>query len=115
MKLTDLTAMFHKVGVYVPSTYGLSQQYYTGEHVKAIEDTLIRLFGGSTTIGARGAYDAVHTVVREDVTIVYAFFPVLTDEIDEALYSIAFSLCRSLKQESVAVELDGKLYLVSAE
>ena len=112
MKLTDLTNLFHKVGIYVPGTYGY-QEHETAPHVTAIENKLIDLFGGCTTIAGRGGWDAnINGVIREQTTIVYAFFPVLTDEIDEEIHSIAEALRNSLMQQCVAVELDGRLYFV---
>jgi hypothetical protein len=105
-----------RVAVYVPSTFDVNQPLTEAEHQAAVDDVLrdfSRLFGGATSTRAVGAWQATDgTLVKETVTIVYAFVD-LTEAQKAQVKDIARNLAKRFLQEAVLVEWSGRAYLVA--
>ena len=113
MKITDKFCLPHKVGVYVPSTIDVDTAINTFAIVREVEEALIECNGGITSIQGRGGWDGEeYGIVRESVVIVYSFCAEITPELDSLLLGIALDLKVKLRQQSIAIEIDGKLHLV---
>ncbi len=82
--------------------------------IRATMAFLVKTFGGGTQIEAVGSFlsDTEHTVVREDVTICYAFLsPEAMKQHEKEINQIANALCIEFSQQSIGVERDQWFYL----
>ncbi len=106
----------NKVSLYVPSTVDIRQsltESATEEYVNRSLRFLANLFGGATALSAQGAWEAQSgDLVTEQVTIVYAFSDTLTSDHLTAVRQFCEALKRELRQEAVAVEINGELFFV---
>lgn len=106
----------HSVAVYVPSTRDVDVPLSEAEVKALIQRTgtfLTERFGGATAIAGHGYYAAEDgTLVIEDVTRVYAFAGRLTSDDRKAVIAHAAHLRDEIGQESVSVEIDGKLRFI---
>jgi hypothetical protein len=106
----------NRMVLYIPSTANVNQsitQEHAEQWVEAALRLLSTLFGGATAIRAVGSWVShSDTLVTENVTIVYAFADELSTKKLTAVKQFALKLKRELGQESVAVEVNGKLYLL---
>jgi hypothetical protein len=105
----------HKVVIYVPTTtYGDQpvDMATAGTILESVVGFLSQRFGGSTAIRAQGTWlSPTGRLVSEDVTLVYSFTASLSIEDIEAILDFCRHLREMLSQESIAVEIDGTLYL----
>ena len=112
----DLRQVFHlshKVSLYVPSEDETGKRIDQPAAVERVAGEFSDLFGGATATKARGFWrHSTGRIQAEAVTVVYAFAEVLDDAAIDRLYALATDLKRDLRQDSIALELDGTLYLV---
>lgn len=110
------SGLSNKVALYVPSTLNVTEQaddalvsgWVTKTHV-----FLAGLFGGATSQLALGSWITANgELVTEKVTIVYAYADSLTREHLTALKAYALDLKQALKQEAIAVDLNGILFFI---
>ncbi|MEK3734833.1 MULTISPECIES: DUF3574 domain-containing protein [Paenibacillus] len=114
--LKDQFHLSHVVKVYVPSTVKGDIPITEEAHQKFVDQTLTQLsswFGGATAIPGEGAWvDDKGTLIKENVTIVYAF----TDKLDKAAIDQVVDYAKQLKddlaQSAISLEVDGKLYFI---
>lgn len=111
----DGELLSHRVTVYVPSTRNVDQQLTLDEAEELVQRTakfLSKLFGGATAQPAVGFWVDGENLVRENVTLVYAY----TRRLSKGTRKSVLDYCESLKveygQQAVAVEFDGKLRFV---
>ena len=108
VKLTE------RVAVYVPGTCGVDTLADTEAWIDRTAAALSDLFGGATVTRGSGCWmsDAAG-LVREPVTIVYAFAaPGQIEANADQLQALVYSLKTELQQEAISVEINGTLYLV---
>lgn len=112
-KFSNLTALNHKVSIYVPSNIA-GKVVDNSLEINMVRAFLSDTFGGCTTIKAVGAWNNTESglVDVEDVTIVYANSSTLTDEALNLVWSESRRMKESMNQVCVSVEIDGALYLV---
>lgn len=104
-----------KVSLYIPSTANVSvaltesaAELYVSRSLRFLS----RMFGGATAIPASGAWVSEDTLVTEKVTIVYSFTQSLTRQQLLEIQQHCLELKRDLAQESIAVEINGELFLI---
>ncbi|MEZ4862381.1 MAG: hypothetical protein R3C14_13780 [Caldilineaceae bacterium] len=104
----------HQIGVYVPTTLAVSQQIDTTEYVNRTLSFLGERFGGATSTQASGVWKSAEIgLVGETVYIVraYATEADMNRYLDEIIAYIK-EIKSSLKQETIAFEVDQKLALL---
>jgi hypothetical protein len=106
----------HRVALYVPGTTHVSEtlsEVDAERHISGALRFLSEQFGGATALSAQGSWVTKDgALVTEQVTIVYAFSDTLTRDKLERVHQYALWLKLTLKQEAVAVEIDGALHFV---
>jgi len=101
----------HRVAVYVPTADSNGSAVDSMAYVEQTLSELSDLFGGATAQAAQGAWNGKNGLIREDITICYAFADSLSDSDLAQIADLAQRIKADLEQESVAIELDGALYL----
>ena len=100
--------------IYVPSTVDINKQTDNTEWVDKTIGLFGDLFGGGTCMDALGIWKATSgELIKEHVTLCYVF----CSESDlkkhiQRVYDHCLDLKYNLKQESVALEINGDLYLI---
>ncbi len=112
-KLDGLRVMENVVKIYVPTTTDVDQVTDTTVVVTHVLEVLSQTCGGATAQEGIGAWvsDTVG-LIQEKVTICFAYIVSLTDKIIDIVVSLAQEIKNLLHQEAVAMEVNGKLYLV---
>ena len=94
----------HKLTVYVP------EHEHAAAAIAHLQDIMTDKAGGSTAINGTGTYKRDDgTIDQEHVTLIYCSFDSL-----EAIYPVmlaAYDVKSALNQETLAIELDGKMIL----
>lgn len=113
-KLKNLISLSCNVRVYVPSTFDVDNPTDTSEFVNATLSLLSNCFGGATQHQAFGAWkSATGSIVKEKVVICESFCNQNDlDEYIETIYDYCLDLKVTLRQESIALEVNNSLYLV---
>lgn len=104
-----------RVALYIPGTVHVDQP--GGDLSQSMTDKTLerfsRLFGGATAVPATGAWVAKKGLVKERIQIVYSFASESTlHEHLQTVLDMAQEICVAMQQESVAVEVHGKLMFV---
>jgi CRISPR/Cas system CMR-associated protein Cmr1 (group 7 of RAMP superfamily) len=115
--LSNLFSLPHSVSVVVPSTFNIDSMMEESEvesTVNAVVRDMSLFFGGATATKGRGGWVSNDLgLVTEDVTIVESN---CTESALDAHIGAVVKLCLRLKsdmsQESIALKVDGKLFLV---
>ncbi|CAG7654250.1 DUF3574 domain-containing protein [Paenibacillus allorhizosphaerae] len=106
----------HVVKIYVPSTVKGSIPITDEAHEKFVDQALTKFsnwFGGATAVAGSGAWvDNDKKLIKEKVTIVYAFAEKLDKEAVNQVVSFAKQMKGDLEQSSIALEVDGKMYFI---
>lgn len=113
-RLKNLFKLSHKISIYCPSVDQNGQSVKVAQEI--VDKTLALLSkecGGATSTKAVGCWVTGNgQLIKEDITLVFAFCENLTRE----LIDLAISHCEYIKsvtdQESIAIEIDGELYFV---
>lgn len=113
-QLKNLIALSNNVKIFVPSTINVDVAVDTSLHVEETLKVLSQCFGGATSYKALGAWVAkTGKLVTEQVTICEAYCHQSDLELqDDLIYQYCLSLRDLLKQEAIALEVNGKLYFV---
>lgn len=113
-QLKNLFSLDNKIRLFIPSTYDIDKKIDNKNIVKKIRKRFSILFGGSTIFNGIGSYviDDQKEIV-EDVKIIEAFASDidLKNNIDKVL-KLSKNLKKELKQDSVALEVNGKMYFI---
>lgn len=106
----------NKVTLYIPSTTDVDSKLSedaAAEVVNRAARLLADRFGGATAVPAQGAWVAESgKLVVERITLVYAFSGKLTTDDLESIKLFCEALKVELKQEAIAVEINGVLAFV---
>jgi hypothetical protein len=112
-----------KVGIYLPKIhlYHTNHSFLYHKNEALYQECCIKVvdyftfhFGGCTRIEAIGSYQAEHTDdpaynIHEE--LIYAFIP--KEKLKEKeLYDLCRDCCRVLKQNSIAIEVNNKMYFI---
>ena len=112
--LKNSFSLSHKITVYVPGTVDASKAGDTSAYVTEAAALLSECFGGATSTPVRGYWmSEAHGLIAEDNNAVFAY--AAQSALDEHLNDVvnfAVRMRDELKQEAVAVELDGTMYFI---
>ena len=113
-KLQNVFKLSSKVVVYIPSTTDINTEIDNTDHVNDCASLLSDCFGGATSTQALG-YWVSNTagLVKEKTTMVFAYASEsdLNTKID-ALIDYCESLNAELKQDAIALEINGEMYFI---
>ena len=113
-ELNNLFVLSSHVRIYVPSTVDVDKVSDTAEQLEDTKRVMANWFGGATAYRALGSWlSGAGGLVEEDVTIVesYCSEDQLTAHVGDVI-THARHLKAVLSQESIAIEVQHKLYLV---
>lgn len=107
-------ALKHKLSVIIPGTVDINQAADTSAYVDKAALLLSGLAGGATSTPAVGYWRSPALgLVRENNTIVFAYVAEsILESVLDKLVSFAVEMRDALKQEAIAVELDGAMYFI---
>jgi hypothetical protein len=101
------------VKIYVPSTYNIDQPIDNTPYVNRSLEEFSRMFGGATAIDGTGSWlSDDNKLIKEKVTIVYSYAEDLDKTKINQVVDYAKSLKEELKQSSVSLEVNGKMYFI---
>ncbi len=104
----------HQIAVYVPTTIGVDSHADTSVFQERTLNFLAERFGGATAKEARGVWNSQEVgLVGEKVIIIQSYITQadLTAHIDSVIDFVR-TLKQEMKQEAMALEVDGKLTLI---
>ena len=111
-QLQALFTLDCSIKIYIPSTHDVTTPIDNKKHVDDVLGKFADLFGGATSYRATGAWRSTSNaqLILEKVTIVESFCDTekLTAQLDKVI-ELAQSLRDEMKQEAIAVEVNGKL------
>lgn len=113
-RLESLFTLSHKLTVYVPSTVDIDKAVDNTQQVNDTARLLSECFGGATSSPAVGYWCSPSAgLVRENTTVVFAYAAeeALQKHID-AIIDWCVALRDSMKQDAVALEIDGEMRFV---
>lgn len=113
-KLRNVIKLSHRVTIYVPSRNltGALLKDRSGHVTDALE-FLTDKFGGATATEAVGYWrGAAGILIPEDVTLVFAYAKELTSTVVDEIVQFVETKKSSMGQESVAIEIDGEMYII---
>ncbi|MCA9731897.1 MAG: hypothetical protein H6696_05580 [Deferribacteres bacterium] len=107
-------SLTHRFAMYIPSinANGLVPKHTRDVIIKQCREKVIQLCGGATEWNTWGSWMSTNNVISEDVRIIAAFYADPTGTILDELLQIAKWLKSRLKQERIAIEMNGVLYLI---
>jgi hypothetical protein len=101
------------VKIYVPSTYNIVQPIDNTPYVNKSLEEFSKMFGGATAIEGTGSWlSDDNQLIKEKVTIVYSYAENLDKKKINEVVTYAKSLKEELKQSSVTLEVNGKMYFI---
>ena len=113
-KLQNLFKLNSKVTVYVPATVNINEEIDNTEFVDRMATKLSNYFGGATSSKALGYWTSPSQgLVKEKSTVVYSY----CSEADlekhcEKLIEDCEQLKEELKQDAIALEINGEMYFI---
>lgn len=115
-KLNGQFHLSHVVKIYVPSTVKGSIPITDEAHDKFVDEALTKFstwFGGATAVDGTGAWvDDQKKLIKENVTIVYAFAEKLDKEAIDQVVAYAKQMKEDLAQSAISLEVDGSMYFI---
>ncbi len=114
MKLKNMFKLSSKITVYIPSTMDIDKTIDNSAYVDAAATLLSNCFGGATSTNALGYWTSpTKGLVKEKSTMVFAYCT--TDDLNEHIEKVV-DFCEAmkaeLKQDAVALELNGEMYFI---
>ena len=112
--LKNCIKLSSQVKIYVPSTFNVSEGFDSTAWVDKSLSLLSSEFGGATSTAALGAWvSSQGELVKEKITMVFSYAKQeqLEKSIDK-IYEFCLTMKLELKQESIALEVNGDLYLI---
>ena len=110
--LQNFFCLSSRVAIYVPGTININETCDTSEYIDKTALLLAELFGGSTCMNGLGCWKSSE-LVKERSTLVYA---ACTEEDLNKSIEIIVKYCEDLrdelKQEAVALEVNGIMYWI---
>ena len=113
-RLKNIIKLSHRVTVYCPSQDDKGQPIpNAAEILDSTLSLLSSLCGGCTATPAIGCWVTGNgQLIKENVVLAFAFCQTLTSDLVNAVIDHAEHIKELANQESVAVEIDGELYLL---
>lgn len=113
-KLKEMFKLSSRVTVYVPATTDVNKAIDNTEYVDQTAQLLASLFGGSTSTPALGYWlSQAGELVKENTTMVFAYCQDADlQEHIETLVNFLEGLKDELRQEAIAMEINGEMYFI---
>lgn len=113
-ELKNLFKLSGKVAIYIPSTVDVDKEIDNARYVDSALALLSGMFGGATSTPALGAWlTASGKLVKEKTTLVFAYCNTTDLELNiDRIISHCEGLKFELKQEAIALEINGELYFI---
>lgn len=113
-KLLNAFKLSSKLTVYIPATVNANEAIDNGAYVDECASLLSECFGGATSTPALGYWmSTAHGLIKEQTTMVFAY---CGDDALKAHIGTIIDYCEKLKeelkQESIALELNGEMYFI---
>lgn len=113
-KLKNLFKLSSKITVYIPSTQDINKKIDNKKYVDTVATLLSNCFGGATSCETLGYWMSPSAgLVKEHTTMVYAY---CSDEDlqnhAEKVIDFCEALKDELKQDSIAMEINGEMYFI---
>lgn len=112
-RLLNAFKLSSKLTVYIPATFDVDKPIDSQPHIDKCAALLSDCFGGATSTPALGYWTSAKGLVKEETTLVFAY---CSDENlkkhMDSVVDFCESLKRELKQESIALELNGEMYFI---
>jgi len=106
----------HVVKIYIPSTVKGNIEITEEAQQKFVDQALTKFsqwFGGATAVDGEGAWvDKDQKLIKENVTIVYAYAEKLDKKSLNQVVAYAKQLKEDLAQYAISLEVDGKMYFI---
>jgi hypothetical protein len=103
--------LHNKVSIYIPSINKDGEPIENIIEYNEFVDLFVNTFGGCTTYNCYGHYrDKNNKIIYEDIIKIESFTNLYIDR--DWIELKALTLKEKLNQESVSIELNGKMYLV---
>lgn len=101
-----------QIKIYIPSKIGNKTVCNINE-VNHVQELLTNLFGGTTTYYTIGTYKGLNAeIIKEKINIVQSFTDQISDNDLSIIQQEITLLKHRMKQESIAFEINNKLYLI---
>lgn len=113
-KLKNMFKLSSKITVYIPSTCDINQTADTKKYIDACAVLLSESFGGATSCEALGYWvSPTAGLVKERSTMVFAYCSDtdLQNNIEKVV-NFCETMKTELKQDAIAMELNGEMYFV---
>lgn len=113
-KLKNMIELSSRMTIYIPSTVNINQEIDNIKHVEEAAAMLAGFFGGATSTDAAGYWLSNSAgLVREKSTMIFAYCSEadLEKHIDHVV-EYCEKLKVELKQDAIALELNGKMYFI---
>ena len=113
-KLENMFKLSSKVTVYVPSTMDINVSVDTSAYVDDCATLLSNCFGGATSCETLGYWTSPSKgLVKERTVMVYAYCSDADLQAHiESVLDFCVAMKAELKQDSVALEINGEMYFV---
>jgi len=113
-KLENLFKLSSKITVYVPATININEQIDNTKYVDSMASLFSECFGGSTSSAALGYWTSPSAgLVKEKTTIVFAYCAEADLQKNvEKIIDACQALKDELKQDSIAMEINGEMYFI---
>lgn len=102
------------VKIYVPSTKNVKEAFNAIEWIDRSLALFSKEFGGATATNALGAWVShAGELIKENITMVFSY--ALQEQLNKSIqtiYDFALEMKKQLGQESIALEVNGKMYLI---
>lgn len=112
--LKNIIKLSSKVTVYVPSTMNISENIDNTKYVDECATLLANCFGGATSTKTLGYWTSPKEgLVKEETTMVFAYCT--TEQAEkhmDKVYRFCLKLKEELKQDAVALEYNGEMFLL---
>lgn len=114
MRLQNMFKLSSKVTIYVPSTIDINKEVDTSAYIDNCATLLSNCFGGATATNALGCWTSpTMGLVKEKTTLVFAYCT--TEQLNEHIEKV-IDFCETmkteLKQDAIALEINGEMYFI---
>lgn len=113
-RLKNIFKLSSKITLYIPATKNVDEEIDNNEYVEEAAKLFSLLFGGSTSTPGLGYWMSSSAgLIKEKINLVFAYASEkdLREKIDQVI-DWCENLKRVLRQESIALEVNGEMYFI---
>ena len=113
-KLQNMFKLSSKVTVYIPSTKNINEVINNTQYINQCATLLSECFGGATSTPALGYWMSnTAGLVKENTTMVFAYASDTDLQANiEKVITFCENLKAELKQDAIALEINGEMYFI---